>query len=346
MAMSPFHMLSSHSSDLQSESEELEVCCICLDSLCTRPVVVMLKPGGQSLCCPHYLHAECAERLRPRRCPICRSRFGSLSIPMAREMLQDMAPARIMTGLRFLAGSEQGETVESEATVPVRVAIPLLSALLPLRQATLAAYVEQEVLRGDQTGLGPDGLKKVLRRVGLGQGGRPSGGAAGGLQAEGYSLALRLSRRLRRLALKFAGATGAALHLGAVGMLCGMLVGCLGALPRIRLRHVRNNIEDLDEFNSMRVLLLYVVTVIALELLLLSIRDPRWVKRGLRVGAMLGAVLGWLRALAVVDPDRHGFGRVFQQGLSGETTWPRHWRILEVTGAPMEKVDIFTQRGR
>lgn len=38
-------------------------------------------------------------------------------------------------------------------------------------------------------------------------------------------------------------------------------------------------------------------------IILLIPQFPPKVKRGLRWGAVMGAVVGWLRALAVVDPD-------------------------------------------
>ncbi|CAK9050306.1 unnamed protein product [Durusdinium trenchii] len=183
--------------------------------------------------------------------------------------------------------------------------------------------------------LDTEGVENVLRSVGLGH---------GNLRhiARNYTPQLRLFRRSRWLALKLAGATGAALHVGCCGMASGMLLGCLGALPRLRLRQVRH-IDDLHDLDSWQALVLYVVSAIFVELLLLSIRDPRWVKRGLRYGALVGAVVGWLRALAVVDPDRHSFRRVFQMGVSGQTTWPRHWRIMEI--GPVEKVNIFAPHG-
>eukprot|EP00434_Breviolum_minutum_P006417 symbB.v1.2.005664.t1/scaffold327.1/size259883/17 len=160
--------------------------------------------------------------------------------------------------------------------------------------------------------LNTKGVEELLRRVGLGRGNARSVAAM-----SNTALEVRLFRRCRWLALKLAGATGAAMHLGCCGMAFGVLVGCLAALPKLRLRFVRHT-DDLADVDSWQALLLYVVSVVFVELILLSIRDPRWVKRGLRWGAVMGAMVGWLRALAVVDPDRHSFQRVFQMGLSGE----------------------------
>ena len=32
-----------------------------------------------------------------------------------------------------------------------------------------------------------------------------------------------------------------------------------------------------------------------------------------------------------------------RMGVSGQTTWPRHWRIMEI--GPVEKVNIFAPHG-
>jgi len=242
-----------------------------------------------------------------------------------------MNPSQIVAGLRLLSA------VPSTAPVPVKVTVPLLAALLPLRQATVRSLVEKEVIKGSDV-LNTKGVEELLRRVGLGRGNARSVAAM-----SNTALEVRLFRRCRWLALKLAGATGAAMHLGCCGMAFGVLVGCLAALPKLRLRFVRHT-DDLADVDSWQALLLYVVSVVFVELILLSIRDPRWVKRGLRWGAVMGAMVGWLRALAVVDPDRHSFQRVFQMGLSGRTTWPQHWRIVDSTFSHLtavEKVDIF-----
>ncbi|CAL1130922.1 unnamed protein product [Cladocopium goreaui] len=305
---------------------ELEVCCICLDSLCAQPVAALLSlESDTTSSCLHYMHAACAERLRPRRCPICRSAFDALSTPISKETLQEMNPSDIVAGLCVLSG-HHGRA----GTVPPRVAVPLLAALLPLRQTTVQKWVEKELVNSEV--LNTKAVEQLLRRAGLGRGNARSEGTSASTT---YTAQLRIFRRSRWLALKLMGA----LHLGCCGMAAGVLLGCFGALPNLRLRFVRHT-DDLADLDSWQALLLYVVSVVFMELVVLSLRDPRWVKRGLRYGALLGAVVGWLKALQVVDPDRHSFRRVFQMGLSGQTTWPRQWRLVDSITS-VEKVDIF-----
>lgn len=327
---SPSDVVHTSSGHMLHESEELEVCCICLDSLCAQPVAALLSlESDTTSSCLHYMHAACAERLRPRRCPICRSAFDALSTPISKETLQEMNPSDIVAGLCVLSG-HHGRA----GTVPPRVAVPLLAALLPLRQTTVQKWVEKELVNSEV--LNTKAVEQLLRRAGLGRGNARSEGTSASTT---YTAQLRIFRRSRWLALKLMGATGAALHLGCCGMAAGVLLGCFGALPNLRLRFVRRT-DDLADLDSWQALLLYVVSVVFMELVVLSLRDPRWVKRGLRYGALLGAVVGWLKALQVVDPDRHSFRRVFQMGLSGQTTWPRQWRLVDSITS-VEKVDIF-----
>eukprot|EP01051_Picozoa_sp_SAG22_P026983 SAG22_NODE_8806_length_628_cov_1.489603_1_plen_99_part_10 len=72
-----------------ADGEDLEICCVCLDSLSSAPVVALLaapppnsiglSPGRRS--CNHFFHEGCAARLQPQRCPMCREPFGALSAP-------------------------------------------------------------------------------------------------------------------------------------------------------------------------------------------------------------------------------------------------------------------------
>lgn len=207
------------------ESEELEVCCICLDSLCAQPVAALLSlESDTTSSCLHYMHAACAERLRPRRCPICRSAFDALSTPISKETLQEMNPSDIVAGLCVLSG-HHGRA----GTVPPRVAVPLLAALLPLRQTTVQKWVEKELVNSEV--LNTKAVEQLLRRAGLGRGNARSEGTSASTT---YTAQLRIFRRSRWLALKLMGATGAALHLGCCGMAAGVLLGCFGALPNLR----------------------------------------------------------------------------------------------------------------
>lgn len=331
-----------------SETEELEVCCVCLDSLCAEPVVALLGHGGARAACPHYLHAACAERLRPQRCPLCRTPFAAPSAPIGRPALRALPPAAVLAGLRRLAG------LGGAALVPARCAVELFAAILPVRQAALQELLLQEAGGG---GLDEAALERLMRQLDAEFGGglqlagyvasqwaQPRLGSAARADA-GYSLALLLFRRGRRLSLKLTGAAGAAIHLACFGMGVGTLAGVLAALPRLSPRDVFANLP-VDEDDDWRAVLLFAAIALVGQLAYQSFKHPVWVKRGCRYGALCGALLGWLHALAAVDPDRHSFGSVFLMGIVGRTTWPGLLRLAGANGgdfraAPGARVDVF-----
>jgi len=324
---------------LLHEGEELEVCCICLDSLSTAPIAALLVEGGSRASCAHFLHACCAERLRTRRCPLCRAAFSAPSASISRQRLAGARPSDVLAGLRRLAGRpaepvaawSEGETA-GRATA--RGVVELLAAVLPIRQASLKALLAAELVH-DGSGLGEaeaevdeEALARLLHGLGLcssdvARSARVGKASSLGRPAGYYSLALSFVRRLRRLLLKAAGATGAALHLAGCGICLGVCVGMLAALPRLRAwDFLRDRDFDLDDWRSTIVVF---GMLVLLQLAYRSIRDPRWVKRGCRWGAICGAVVGWAHALATVDPDRHGVRNVFLSGLMGRTAWPEWW---------------------
>ncbi|CAK9050308.1 unnamed protein product [Durusdinium trenchii] len=70
------------------------------------------------------------------------SKYNLLEVELVKvvlkKLMQEMNPPEIVAGLRVLAGQHQ-----SGALVPARVAVPLLAALLPMRQGTLRSFVEK-----------------------------------------------------------------------------------------------------------------------------------------------------------------------------------------------------------
>lgn len=326
---------------------DLEVCCVCLDFLSSAPVAALLT--GSSPACPHYVHADCARRLRPRRCPLCRLSFTAPSLPISRGSLFDRRPEQVLQGLRLLAG-RQGLAGSLAATAPSRKAVELLAAVLPIRQASLEVLVAEELASSagnlaDRGELGAESLGRVLRQLGLGGAEGPYEEASEGSQTKtlpaGYNQTARLARLCMRALLKAAGATGAAVHLSLWGVCFGALLGSLAALPRLRLGLPEHS--DFDDMD-LRTLLVLGVLLGLLQLAWHSLKDPRWVKRCGRWGAIVGGTLGWLLALAKVDPESHGLRSVFMAGLRGRTLQPALAAAglrRRPAGLPRPCVDIF-----
>eukprot|EP00928_Gymnodinium_smaydae_P056206 TRINITY_DN39622_c0_g1_i1.p1 TRINITY_DN39622_c0_g1~~TRINITY_DN39622_c0_g1_i1.p1 ORF type:complete len:386 (-),score=24.64 TRINITY_DN39622_c0_g1_i1:281-1438(-) len=335
------------------EAEELEVCCICLDSLCTAPVAALLVDRGRHACCPHYFHAACAERLRPRKCPLCRAAFAAPSAPIVRAQLEKLPPSLVLAGLLRLSRRSRCK----KTTVPMERFLELMAAILPVRQASLRAVVASELGTSEGVEVDEAALARLLQHLpgkwscdrsqALSSGvcssrSQANVGTATAGNPVAYSFNLWLYRRLRRALLKAAGATGAAIHLSCCGIIVGVVIGLLAAFPRLSWRFL--DIEhDIWEDSDWRVALLLCAISIAVQLTWHSIKDPRWIKRGCRWGAVAGAILGWLHALATVDPERHGFKSVFRAGLTGRTAWPESWGAA-VFGWQVSAGDSSTQK--
>jgi hypothetical protein len=111
-----------------AEAEELEICCVCLDSLSSAPVVALMGMEEQRACA-HFVHENCAERLSPQRCPMCREEFDKLSGPISGTNLGRIGAARVILGAQRLLGLPEQES----DTVSTRAVIELLSATFPVR---------------------------------------------------------------------------------------------------------------------------------------------------------------------------------------------------------------------
>jgi hypothetical protein len=229
---------------------ELETCCICLDSLCSAPVVALLQEGsGGQRACRHFYHGRCAEKLSQNVCPVCREPFASLSAPFGSEDLAAAGAVRVMAGAQRLTGLSEDE---DECTVPTRTVVELLAAVFPIRQRALEAAVQELAVTGSprtsrlltsgrrsgQDGvIAAQGLVRVLARcrVPLHMHGRPMT-APYDAPLTRYSLATRLARRVRWLALKSAGAVGTGIFAGCCGAVVGITLGAIAAIPQEQLR--------------------------------------------------------------------------------------------------------------
>ena len=305
--------------------EEVEACCVCLDSLSAGTVCVLLlvPPRGAAECyrraCSHYIHSDCAEKLRPSKCPLCRAPFDALSEPLDRCLLGALGPQRLIGGLRQLVGLPRKHAPQpAEPAAPTAMVVELLAATLPLPEERLrrALLDAGEAAPGEVSAVG---LSDALCRLGVGAAGGSAaaplalalpGGAAWGGGPSGYGLATWACRRTRWFALKASGAAGSALLASAAGLGLGVLSAGLAAVPRDRLPEMRGCREDS-----------FLNFVKALWMLGLMIyhgsQRPHLVFNGLKWGACAGAAFGWLYGTVSVDPEGHGFRSAFLQGLTG-----------------------------
>lgn len=320
---------------MSNEREELEACCVCLDSLCSAPVTTFLAPSEcgrlpepecARRCCTHYLHADCAKKLRPPQCPLCRSRCAALSSPVDRASFSAIGAAGIIASLAQLEDSH------SRSEVGVRSVLELLSATLEAPENMLQVVLHQEARGagiGDGLVIDAQGLTRALTSLGVlssaTQGPLPlPGGDVELLKVSGEqdvavphgicssttALLTRVRRRLRWLALKASLATGASFLFGGCGTCVGIFVGGLGAVPREQLPEIRHT-DD-------RVFLFLKCVQTAVLVAYYGSQKAHLLLRGLRYGAGIGALAGWVWALrAPVQPDALGFTAAFVAGITG-----------------------------
>ena len=186
------------------ENEEAELCCICLDSLCSAPVTVALVEQSASRpqrACAHFLHASCAEQLVARKCALCRCPFDLFSAPISRDLLSNVGPVGVFAGIQFLAGRQ----IEAIDTVPADTTVELLAATLPVRHESLQAAAEYECANGELT---VDNLACLLERFSLVQ--TSAAPASEQELVSGHTLTTKVARAFRCLALRITGAAGKA----------------------------------------------------------------------------------------------------------------------------------------
>lgn len=355
--------------------DELETCCICLDSLSSSPAVALLdgRRPGQPECersCAHFFHSACAERLAPQLCPMCRTPFSELSAPFSGDGLVAAGATRVIAGARRLRGEDP-----TLPTVAARTVVELLAASFPIQQASLEAAVEEladavdspghkpwvvSSPRSGTTHIGAQGLVQMLERcsptlrlqlqaTAQQQAQQPATPTSAdeepsfGLPFSSYTLATRLSRRLRWLALKGAGAAGTALFAGGIGAGVGVWCGALAAIPRGSLLRPLQFMLDIPD-----PAIGFVMGGISLAFSMLrhgaERRDLLW--RGVWSGGAIGVVMGGVGALAVVDPGDHGFSSVFLSGVRGRSLfsmlrWLRPQVLRRGRTPEAERVDVF-----
>ena len=159
------------------EPDNLETCCICLDSLCVSPVVALMadrRDGGCRASCSHFYHSACAARLEPRLCPMCRTPFGEPSVPFGGDDLVAAGATRVIAAARRLQGDEPDD--EASPSVKTRTVVELLAASFPIQQAALEAAVADLAVGANTTDgvvasprsgtkrIGAPGLVQVLAR--------------------------------------------------------------------------------------------------------------------------------------------------------------------------------------
>eukprot|EP00438_Fugacium_kawagutii_P006057 Skav218240 [mRNA] locus=scaffold4566:215272:217260:+ [translate_table: standard] len=91
--------------------------------------------------CHHFIHSSCAEKLNPRKCPLCRRSFAELSIPLDENWLLSTPPEEIIRGLRRLDGLPHRTSEQVEA-VPTQSVIALLAATLPIPEELLCSSLQ------------------------------------------------------------------------------------------------------------------------------------------------------------------------------------------------------------
>ena len=355
------------------EPDNLETCCICLDSLCVSPVVALMadRRDGCRASCSHFYHSACAARLEPRLCPMCRTPFGELSVPFGGDDLVAAGATRVIAAARRLQGDEPDD--EASPSVKTRTVVELLAASFPIQQAALEAAVadlsvgganpSDGVVASPRSGtkrIGAPGLVQVLARcssVGLllhapaaAESPELSGAQAGqaaSVPLSSYTFATRFSRRLRWLTLKGAGASGTALFAGGCGALAGMTFGAFAAIPRGSIfRSFRWVVEISDPSFGLVAGGIYLL----FQMLQHGAQRGDLLARGVAIGGAVGVVLGGVGALAVVDPGDHGFGSVFLSGVRGRTLLTmcrKWWSPARGRGGsdPKARVDLFAPVG-
>eukprot|EP00927_Polykrikos_kofoidii_P074224 TRINITY_DN70201_c0_g1_i1.p1 TRINITY_DN70201_c0_g1~~TRINITY_DN70201_c0_g1_i1.p1 ORF type:complete len:330 (+),score=36.51 TRINITY_DN70201_c0_g1_i1:73-1062(+) len=300
------------------DDADLETCCVCLDSLSSAPVSVLLRStlGGSERSCPHYVHLRCADILYPRRCPLCRVPFACLSEAVDVRRLAQVGAAELVHCLRRLSGwpranSSQTQSLVSvqgtSATAPTRAVVELLVATLPVPEVKVVEAIQ---LCGSEAPIGEiheEGLTRILEFFNVRHTGSPGNIASLPPLISQYPWATWLSRRLNWAILKMTGALGSSIFFSGCGMAVGVACGGVVAVPSSRW-------PDMEGSNNVLLLKgIYMVMLAAYH----GSKRLDLVGRGLRVGACAGLLAGCVQGLVHVNPECHGLRSVFLAGLSG-----------------------------
>lgn len=304
--------------------EDLQECCVCLEALSAEPVSVLLcqTSGTWVSSCSHYIHTQCAARLRPARCPLCRATFRALSEPLSTETLVSVSPEELVRGLRRLCGART-------ADAPSAAVLALLAATLPVSKDSLL----QDLPEGDVC---PRSLASTLSKLGVTAEAVAKRNAAAGLRLSWWDHpGIRwLDRCMQQVAVKLACAAGSSILLATVGLSFGALAGCLKAVPRTRVWQFFEELSSWTEFFDFEGIAFRVGLLIkGLALLRVALHHGSMkldlVYSGLKRGLTFGALAGALHGLFLVNSELHSPSSIFWAGLSGSTLLGRQRSSLQ-----------------
>eukprot|EP00927_Polykrikos_kofoidii_P042768 TRINITY_DN36820_c0_g1_i2.p1 TRINITY_DN36820_c0_g1~~TRINITY_DN36820_c0_g1_i2.p1 ORF type:complete len:385 (+),score=43.50 TRINITY_DN36820_c0_g1_i2:46-1200(+) len=212
---------------------DAEACCVCLDPLNSAPVSILLScaEGNFARTCTHFLHTECAEYLRPTKCPLCRQSFHALSEPVSRKSLLELDAEEFVRMLRRLDADESPRSRSS--TAKATSVIKLLAATLPISEPSLWELFGSIDANSDVSA--PE-LRQVLDLCGI------SEVEADTLNAEStmsstvtFATCNQPTRRLRRIALRVVRGLGSGISMSVLGVLIGAIIGGIWMVsPRFR----------------------------------------------------------------------------------------------------------------
>lgn len=310
--------------------EDLEVCCICLDSLSSQPITVLLTSSVEPRrSCQHYLHARCAEHLASSRCPLCRSGFAALAADVDGQTVGNIGAGGVICSLARLEGCPTNSCY-TEAVVG------LLAATLPVPTTEVRVALNRAA-GSDAASIDEQTLAQVLPELGVMTPDPLEEASEVWVRVQSrYSFATVAARRLRWATLKAAGAAGTSVLFGGCGMGLGVMSGAVAAVPGRRWRGLVDHLEldDIPEDGLFSPVSLLKLAAVVCVCLYHGAQRRDIVFKGCKWGMLCGALLGWTSALWLVDPDRPGDARsAFLAGLTGEAFGDRRPRMLRNSAA-------------
>eukprot|EP00927_Polykrikos_kofoidii_P013530 TRINITY_DN15893_c0_g1_i5.p1 TRINITY_DN15893_c0_g1~~TRINITY_DN15893_c0_g1_i5.p1 ORF type:complete len:411 (-),score=26.49 TRINITY_DN15893_c0_g1_i5:188-1420(-) len=304
----------------------LESCAICLDSLSSAPVTVLLnveRDGQESLgcpnvsrVCPHYFHNHCAQLMDSSRCPLCRCTFTTLSAPIDKKQLRVDKSAQVIAVLQLFVGTRPGD---SPSTVPLRTVVELLVGIFPVPEKVIRDAVQDACNFAGE--IDERGLAELLRTF---NGSLPS-----------YSGLTRVRRFVNWALLKFSGIAGTSVVFGMAGFGFAVGIGCLRSIPTDSF--IRYCTFDGGLLSSCVHIAMVLAVGVYHGVQHTNIVLDIW---GLSLGVSVGALFGLAAGVRIVDPDsqgEQGFVAAFIAGLRGEHLG----EFLRRRQDPEESIDLF-----
>jgi len=287
--------------------EEGECCCVCLDSLSSEPVVCLLRSyTGKRRVCRHFIHARCAKRLRPRKCPLCRKTFSNLSAEIGKDDFSKLSMKEILRGIRAIDGELEEE--KEEESVRTDTVLEILAALCPVNKIDLERATEKE--KKDR--LSKDQVRNLMKMCDIFPADRRRRSINGDIvvvtqRFKSYNMTTIIRRFIRSALLRLAGAVGTSLCSSVCGGLAGISMGALVSIPP----------ESVLEIDISGRAYAIEITILILKMLYFGLQRRDLLYQGVLWGSLSGGVLGWIGALLIVHPEGHGFRKVFLSGLKG-----------------------------